>query len=96
MKSLEPCLEKPELLSPPLVIGPPLTPEFFLQKTVSVARALLGKGLYLHRADIGQTLLVEIVEVEAYLGTEDPASHAYRGLTRRNGAMCAPLSPSRD
>ena len=60
--------------------------DFYLQDTVTVARNLLGCVLW-RRA--GRTLLAaRIVETEAYLGANDPASHARRGLrSARNASM---------
>lgn len=60
--------------------------EFYLQDTVSVARALLGCVLW--RRVRNQLLAAHLVEVEAYLGANDPASHARRGLrSERNESM---------
>jgi DNA-3-methyladenine glycosylase len=50
-----------------------------------VARELLGKVLA--REDVAGLRAARIVEVEAYLGADDPASHAYRGMTARNTPM---------
>jgi DNA-3-methyladenine glycosylase len=50
-----------------------------------VAKDLLGK--YLVRRIQEKLLVGKIVEVEAYLGEKDPASHAYRGKTKRNEVM---------
>lgn len=64
---------------------PPLPLTFYLRDTVTVAKDLLGKGLLVGRGK--DLVLVEIVETEAYLGLDDPASHAFRGITRRNWPM---------
>ncbi len=50
-----------------------------------VAPGLLGWTLS-HRTADG-TVTVVLTEVEAYLGGDDPASHAYRGRTARNEVM---------
>ncbi|MGA2623949.1 MAG: DNA-3-methyladenine glycosylase [Bacteroidota bacterium] len=58
---------------------------FYFRHTLTVAKELLGKFLV---RKMGRQLLVgKIVEVEAYLGEKDPASHAYRGQTKRNEVM---------
>jgi DNA-3-methyladenine glycosylase len=62
-----------------------LPPEFYLRDTVRVAKDLLGKGLV--RRFGRKEIITEIVEVEAYLGTRDRASHARMGPTKRNASM---------
>jgi DNA-3-methyladenine glycosylase len=58
---------------------------FYTRSALLVAQDLLGKILV---RKIGKTILSgKIVEVEAYLGAKDPASHAYRGKTKRNEVM---------
>jgi DNA-3-methyladenine glycosylase len=59
---------------------------FYLQDTVTVARALLGCVLWRRRGR--QILAARLVETEAYLGANDAASHARRGLrSKRNASM---------
>ena len=62
---------------------------FFARDTVVVARELLGKVLV---SRVGDTVTGgRIVEAEAYLGTDDPGSHAAtKGITRRNAIMYGP------
>lgn len=58
---------------------------FYLRPTLTVAKDLLGKNI-VKRVN-GKTLTGKIVETEAYLGENDPASHAFRGKTKRNEVM---------
>ena len=59
---------------------------FYRRDTLVVARDLLGR-LLCRRLPGGEVLRGRLVEVEAYDGPTDRASHAYRGLTRRNAPM---------
>ena len=61
-----------------------LDSEFCNRSPVELAPLLLNKVLQ-HGARRGR-----IVEVEAYTAADDPASHAYRGQTKRNAAMFGP------
>lgn len=66
----------------------PLPHGFYARSAVALAPDLLGKALV--RELDGVTLIGRIVEVEAYLGAEDAASHAFRGSTPRNRSMFGP------
>ncbi len=59
--------------------------EFYRQPTLAVAQALIGKRFVVQR-DSGR-MSGRIVEVEAYIGEDDPACHARFGQTGRNGVM---------
>lgn len=63
----------------------PLRQTFFARDTVTVAQELVGCVL-----EVGDGVSGRIVEVEAYLGEEDAASHAGRGRTPRSEIMFGP------
>ena len=58
-----------------------LNREFYLRDGLTVARELIGKKLVTNLPE-GLTSGI-IVETEAYMGTIDAASHAYKGKTKR-------------
>jgi DNA-3-methyladenine glycosylase len=63
--------------------------DFYARDTVVVAKELVGKILI--RQIDNQILSGIIVETEAYRGSDDPASHAYRGITPRSKPMFGPV-----
>lgn len=70
-------------------LPPPLPRAFFARPTAEVARALLGRRLVRRHPD-GRVAVATLVEVEAYLGPEDAASHARFGPTPRAAIMFGP------
>lgn len=61
---------------------------WFARPTLTVARDLLGMVL-VHQAPDGTTA-GRIVEVEGYIGEDDPACHAAPGPTARNAPLYGP------
>jgi DNA-3-methyladenine glycosylase len=66
----------------------PLDRTFFARNPRRVARELLGKILVRDHENI--RLAARIVEVEAYLGENDPAAHSAAGKTARNSVLFGP------
>ncbi|MGD0180981.1 MAG: DNA-3-methyladenine glycosylase [Terriglobales bacterium] len=62
--------------------------EFYDRDPRRVSRELLGKVLV--RKEAKQFLTARIVEVEAYLGKDDPAAHSFAGRTPRNAVLFGP------
>lgn len=62
-----------------------LTQEFYDREPPVVAEELLGKLIV---RNLGENQLIgKIVETEAYLPYGDPASHSFKGETKRNTSM---------
>lgn len=66
----------------------PLPRDFFSRDPRKVSNEILGKLLV--RKNGRNPLVARIVEVEAYLGTDDPAAHAASGRTARNAVLFGP------
>ena len=62
--------------------------EFYDRDPRRVSRDLLGKVLA--RKQGRRFLAARIVEVEAYLGSDDPAAHSFAGRTARNAILFGP------
>ena len=84
-RSLPPS--KPQMADTSACAQATLVPrEFYLDPPDVVARKLLGKLL----VRPGEPMVGRIVEVEAYFGESDPASHSFPGKTARNAVLFGP------
>jgi DNA-3-methyladenine glycosylase len=79
LKRIDHTVEKP---------GKPLPRDFYTRDPRLVSRDLLGKILV--RRQARKLLTARIVEVEAYLGQDDPAAHSASGRTPRNAVLFGP------
>ena len=68
--------------------GTILSRAYFNRPTLTVARSLVGK--YLIRCIDGREIAGKIIEVEAYVGSQDRACHASKGRTQRTEVMFGP------
>jgi DNA-3-methyladenine glycosylase len=76
-------------LSTPITqLRAPLGRGFYDRDPRRVSRELLGKVLV--RRERMQLRTARIVEVEAYLGQNDPAAHSFSGRTPRNAVLFGP------
>lgn len=66
----------------------PLPCDFYARDPRAVSRDLLGKVLV--RRQFRKLLTARVVEVEAYLGQDDPAAHSASGRTARNFVLFGP------
>ena len=71
-----------------MMIPKTLPRTFFNRPTLAVARSLVGK--YVVRENESRTITGRIIEVEAYVGSQDKACHASKGRTARTEVLFGP------
>ncbi|MGH9043265.1 MAG: DNA-3-methyladenine glycosylase [Acidimicrobiales bacterium] len=67
-----------------------LSPRRVVPREMLYASPLESAKLLLNKLVVRGDRVARIVEVEAYGGSEDPASHAFKGPTQRNRSMFGP------